>query len=309
VRISVVVPTGRDPRLARCLAALEAQRFPPDAREVIVVDDARSEEIRRLVLRFPARYLESRGRGAYAARNHGVAAARGEIVAFTDADCAAPPGWLAVIDGVFRGGECDVAVGPSYALNADPVGLLVQAVDEERWARLARARSVTYCDTRNVAAPRCLFETLPFDESFRHGGDLEWAVRAAGRGCRIRYVPEMALGHENVASLRAAWHRGVRRGRGVAGIEARHGADSPITGARPLRVLGRDVKRALLDVATRPGVRPAATASVAVANAALLAALAGLVRVPALRPLARRAFRLFDRASLLQGRLLGPHPW
>lgn len=102
VRVSVVVPTyRRNDLLARCLAALVAQEYPPDAYEIIVADDAASCETRRLVgswlarSRCPVRYLPvTASRGPAAARNCGWHAARGEIIAFTDDDCVPDPGWL-----------------------------------------------------------------------------------------------------------------------------------------------------------------------------------------------------------------------
>src|SRR5690606_38106253 len=127
--VSVVVPTYRRPGLlARCLAALAAQDFDPNAYEVIVVDDEPSEATDRVVRlhaeRFaldrdtsrvrpgapPAasaaqleasqsgpriRYLAMpRNSGPAAARNLGWRAAEAPVIAFTDDDCLPQPGWL-----------------------------------------------------------------------------------------------------------------------------------------------------------------------------------------------------------------------
>ena len=302
---SVIIPVKQDPRLARCLSGLFAQRLDAEAYEVIVVDDGAGDETRALVAGFPVRYLTQHGEGSYAARNRGIREARGRILVFTDADCLSPPGWLSIIQSVFHQRRCDVAVGPSYALNSDPVGLLVQGVDDQRWARLEREREVSYCDTRNLAGDREAFLAEPFDEAFRHGGDLEWGVRARRRGYRILYVPEMALGHENVSSLRLAWRRGVRRGRGVAALYRKHGAEARISGARPLTLMGVDCKQRVLAALSHRAVRPVGLLGLGAGNALLVATLAGLLRAPGLRPWARRAFQLFDRLSLLQGRVRG----
>src|SRR5437764_6296260 len=116
LRASVVVPTFRRPAsLNRCLAALCAQDFDPGAYEVIVVDDAASDEARGVVTCWAARaaarglalrYVPVTGaHGPAAARNDGWHAARGPIIAFTDDDCLPTPGWLAAgvaafVDGV-----------------------------------------------------------------------------------------------------------------------------------------------------------------------------------------------------------------
>lgn len=286
VQISVVVPVADAERLPRCLDALGSQTLDPSAYEVLVADNAPSEQTRRITEATPARYLSAPGSGSYAARNAGVREAKGAIVAFTDADCVAPPGWLAVIGSVFDRGDVDVAVGPSYGLNTEPIGQLVQRIDDQRWARMAGDARITYCDTRNLAARRDVLLREPFDETFRHGGDLEWGIRMARRGTRIVITPAMAVGHTNVSTVRDAWRRGVRRGRGVAGLVDKHGDDARISGARSLRLFGVDVKTPVLRTLTHPAIRPLARAALTAVNAVIMGSVATCLAVPVLRPAA-----------------------
>lgn len=121
LRLSVVVPTcGRIALLRRCLDALAAQRFDPEAFEIIVVDDGRDEATRAAVAAFSAarngapsiRYLRPHGaKGPAAARNAGWRSAAGPIVAFTDDDTFAAPDWLA-------SGEAALDPGSGLALAA-----------------------------------------------------------------------------------------------------------------------------------------------------------------------------------------------
>jgi glycosyltransferase involved in cell wall biosynthesis len=106
--VSVVVPTFKRPDLLhRCLTALLAQDFDPTSYEIIIVDDAASDETRRQVecwaervrsCGHTLRYIPVTGassvHGPAAARNLGWRAACGEIIAFTDDDCIPTPGWL-----------------------------------------------------------------------------------------------------------------------------------------------------------------------------------------------------------------------
>lgn len=104
-RVAVVIPTCRRPALLlRCLEAVLAQRFPPEAFEVIVVDDGRGDDIADLVNHLAlrtrgaplVRYLRPEGtRGPAGARNRGWCASKAPIIAFTDDDTIPHEDWLA----------------------------------------------------------------------------------------------------------------------------------------------------------------------------------------------------------------------
>ncbi|MBV9279479.1 MAG: glycosyltransferase [Chloroflexi bacterium] len=91
--VSVVIVTRDRPALlGEALAALEGQTWPH--REVIVVDHGGSRPTKAVADRRGARYL-CQERGTLAeARQAGIDASRGEIVAFTDDDCLPDPRWL-----------------------------------------------------------------------------------------------------------------------------------------------------------------------------------------------------------------------
>lgn len=95
--LTVIVPAYNAERtIGPCVQSLLAQAPRPD--EVIVVDDCSSDGTARAAARLGATVIRlERNCGPGMARNAGVAAARGEILAFTDADCVAPAGWLAQI--------------------------------------------------------------------------------------------------------------------------------------------------------------------------------------------------------------------
>lgn len=95
IDISVVIPVYNGAStLGDCLAALSAQSFTRDRFEVIVVDDGSTDETPTITAHFDVRVIRQENRGAPAARNAGVFAARGDWVAFTDADCVPSRHWL-----------------------------------------------------------------------------------------------------------------------------------------------------------------------------------------------------------------------
>lgn len=164
--------------LPATLAALEAQAGAP-AFEVIVVDDASRDATPALVTASSARLVRGRGEGPAAARNRGVREASGRLIAFTDADCAPTPGWL--------------AAGWEASRDADLVQGRVQPPPAARVGPFDRHITVLaeygLYETANLFITRDLFDRLGGFESIlipRSGKELGediwlgWRARRAG---------------------------------------------------------------------------------------------------------------------------------
>src|SRR5438874_11533006 len=96
VRVTVVVPArNAEATLGRTLDAIASQCLD-EPWETIVVDDGSSDGTVAIAERAPGgvTLLRADAAGPAAARNRGAEAARGEVLAFTDADCFPAPGWL-----------------------------------------------------------------------------------------------------------------------------------------------------------------------------------------------------------------------
>lgn len=113
--VSVIVASYRRcDRLAACLGGLRAQTRLPD--EVIVVvhrsDSGTADYIKELAADWPAlRSVTADSAGSVAAYNRGLAAARGEIVAYTDDDAVPTAGWLERLMARYDQDERVIAVG------------------------------------------------------------------------------------------------------------------------------------------------------------------------------------------------------
>jgi hypothetical protein len=138
--VTIVVPTRDRPEaLRRCLAALVAQTC--DELETVVVDDGSADEaaVARAAAEAGARLVRLDGRGAAAARNAGVAAARGEVVCFTDDDCEPEPEWAERLaarigDVAAAAAGRSVAADPHDALAAAHESIAAHLRDEARTA-------------------------------------------------------------------------------------------------------------------------------------------------------------------------------
>lgn len=98
---SVVICTrDRPDTIVRAVESVACQTY--DDFDVLIVDQSRTDETRRLIedlmARFPhLRYLHLDQAGLSRAYNAGIRHTRGEVLAFTDDDCVAPEGWLETI--------------------------------------------------------------------------------------------------------------------------------------------------------------------------------------------------------------------
>lgn len=121
--ISVVVPAYNEARtLPACLDSLLNQdcSFPY---EIIVVDNASTDRTAEIARQHGVRLIHESAKGVALARRAGFTAARADLIASTDADCLAPPDWLARVWRAFTDRPELVAVG-GYALFYDaPRGL------------------------------------------------------------------------------------------------------------------------------------------------------------------------------------------
>src|SRR5690242_4171438 len=111
--ISVIVPFhGEGPHLRACIESLLDQTLPQSSYEVLFVDNGSTNGAASVVAGYPGiRLLRESRRGAYLARNRALVEARGEIVAFTDADCRVERNWLEEIEAGMRPPEVGILLG------------------------------------------------------------------------------------------------------------------------------------------------------------------------------------------------------
>ncbi len=213
--VSVVVPVFRHwhhvPTLLACLAA---QTPVPGGFEVVIVDNGPADERPDLALPANARVIACPEPGSYAARNLGAAAARGRLLAFTDADCRPVPGWLAAmvaaeasLPGRLLAGPVRIVAARAQA-NAWEIYDRIRGIPQERYVRLG------YATTANLLVPRPAFDAVAgFDARRFSGGDADFCRRAGRAGFGIDLVPGAVVEHP----ARATWEELATKARRVKG--------------------------------------------------------------------------------------------
>jgi len=122
--ITVVIPAYNEAQyLGRCLAALAHQTYPANRFEVIVVDNGSTDATAEIARQHGVRVVDEPRKGVAYARQSGFEAARGEIIASTDADTVVPSFWVAHIAAYFQD---DPALGGVYGPVYWPEGQLVE---------------------------------------------------------------------------------------------------------------------------------------------------------------------------------------
>jgi len=185
--LSVVVPTldSRE-QLVGCLGALEDHA---PAAEVIVVNGPSTDGTSGLARSNPGvdRLVEVAERNLNAARNAGIAAATGEVIAFVGQDSEIEAGWVDAIAAAIDAGAAAVT-GPVHRAVAG--GVTTETPEETTIKR----RHVTYVDGGNVAFTRPAIEALDgFDEYLETGGARDVAHRLAGLGHRVVWDPDLVV--------------------------------------------------------------------------------------------------------------------
>lgn len=189
-RVSVVIPVRNERRtLGACLDALAMQDHPPSRVEILLVDGCSTDGSLELAAERGVRILHDPGRGPGAARNVGIEAAQGHIVAFTDADCVPRFDWLTRIVARFEADPTLAGVAGAMRL---PRGTIVGRFEDND----ARLRYLGYI-TSNVAYRRdALVEIGGFDESLACAEDYDLAWRLLDRGHRIAHEPDAIVLHD-----------------------------------------------------------------------------------------------------------------
>jgi glycosyltransferase involved in cell wall biosynthesis len=210
--LSVVVPVWNGmPWIEHQLLALSSQDVPAEW-EVVVADNGSDDGTRACVERWSARdsriHLQdaSARRGAAAARNTGVRAARGEFLAFCDADDVVRPGWVASMLVALHDAELVAGVFDFGTLEGDPGSSPVPAATRQ-------LGFLPFGLSANLAVRREVFEAVHgFDEDLSPEEDVDLCWRLQLAGYRFAVAADAVVEkRERAAGLptfRGAWAYG-----------------------------------------------------------------------------------------------------
>ncbi len=127
MKISVVIPAfNEEKRIGACLKSVLNQTIPP--LEVIVVDNASTDNTANIAREMGATVVSEPRKGITSARNTGFNAAKGEIIARTDADSIVPKDWIEKIGKEFEKDSEIVAISGPAIFGIDMLTPLVRII-------------------------------------------------------------------------------------------------------------------------------------------------------------------------------------
>lgn len=228
--VSVIIPTYNDQEgVDACIGALAKQSWGLQRLEVIVVDNASNPKIQlHSSSRAFAKLVVCEKPGSYAARNSGIAAARGDIFAFTDADCVPDSNWVANgVKALEAKSGSHVVGGEVIMTQSDRPSATEQYQCIIGFMQEANIKARGFTVTANLFATRVHFEKVGnFNEQLLSTGDGEWCWRAKRAGYSVWFAPEAIVFTRPRASLISAIRQARRMEGGLWSIR-RLGLDQP----------------------------------------------------------------------------------
>jgi GT2 family glycosyltransferase len=222
-RISVVVCSyNGEATIGRCLQALTDLDYPDY--EVIVVDDGSTDGTASIAAEFDVRLIRTDNHGLSAARNTGIEAATGEIVAFTDDDSWPDADWLRYLAHAFCSTDHAGIGGPN--LVPDDAGTVESAVARSPGG----PTHVLLSDDVAEHIPGCnmafrsdaLKAVGGFDPQFRIAGDdVDICWRLQERGWTIGFCPAAVVLHRRRHSVRRYLKQQMEYGKAEALLECK----------------------------------------------------------------------------------------
>jgi glycosyltransferase involved in cell wall biosynthesis len=176
--------------------------------DLLIVDNGSTDNTREVIAAWaptaplPVEVVFQPRRGLSAARNAGIAAARGRLLAFIDDDCAPEPGYVDDILRHYSGDTAPVIRGGRVELGNPedlPYTIKISKLRERMSSDTHPGLLVLGC---NMVIPRVVTQSVGwFDEQFGAGArfqaseESDYIYRAYCAGIEVEYVPDMAVRH------------------------------------------------------------------------------------------------------------------
>jgi glycosyltransferase involved in cell wall biosynthesis len=211
--------------LRDAILSIRRVEYPSELIEIVVVDNGSTDASPAVAGQCDAVVFHEPQPGPYAARNLGAQKAKGDVLAFTDADCRVHPGWARALARALE--RYDAVCGLSLGSQGGAVSRLVQ----QRYAanlrdRRSSSKPLPVFDTRNAATSRAFFTKVGgFDARLEDLADDIFGIQVVNAGGVLGFSEEMIVEHVHPERLIGVFRRQRRHGRFIPYVRAMYGKD------------------------------------------------------------------------------------
>jgi O-antigen biosynthesis protein len=220
-QISVVVCSYNGSRTIRdTLSGLQKLEYPNY--EVIVVNDGSKDGTGNIAAEYGFRVITTENRGLSSARNTGMKAAKGEIVAYIDDDARPDPHWLTYLAATFLNTNHVAVGGPNLPPPGDgPIADCVANAPGGPIHVLLTDQEAEHIPGCNMAFRKAALQAIDgFDTQFRIAGDdVDVCWRLQQKGWTLGFNPAAVVWHHRRNSVKAYWKQQLNYGKAEAVLE------------------------------------------------------------------------------------------
>jgi GT2 family glycosyltransferase len=214
-KISVVVCSYNGSRtIGDCCEGLSQLDYPNY--EVLIVDDGSSDDTAAIASAYGFQVISTENRGLSNARNTGLEAASGEIIAYIDDDARPGPHWLTYLAATFLNTDFVGVGGPNITPPED--GLIAECIGHSPGNPthiLLTDQVAEHIPGCNMAFRKTALQAVGgFDPQFRIAGDdVDICWKLQQRGWRLGFNPAAVVWHHRRSSVKAYWKQQLNYGK------------------------------------------------------------------------------------------------
>lgn len=219
-RVSVIIPTYNcQEYLPTAIESVLSQKECDF--ELLVIDDGSTDETKKVLQPYDQklRYIYQSNQGVAAARNHGIKEAKGELIAFLDADDYFLPHKLAAQVARFDG-QPELGLVHSGWYRVDAKGKILKEI--KPWENVPQLSLENWLKWKPVLPSAMMFRRYwlqkvgGFDSRFPPAEDTDLALRLALKGCQAGWLRKVTVGYRQHPG--SAMYKGLPQARSLAAV-------------------------------------------------------------------------------------------
>ncbi len=220
--VSIIIPAKNEEKLLRgCISSLHQLDYSKEKIEIIIVDGLSTDNTAGVALEMGAKVVSNVKQTVSPGRNVGFENAKGDLIAFTDADCIVDPRWLSNCIKYFENDHTVACAGGPNLTPSDEsnFGKAVGFVFDQPVFAAGSIHARVLDEVKEVSSiPGCnaiyrqsvLAQVMPLDESMLTGDDTLLNRKILDLGYRLLYTPDVIVFHYRRPTPRTLWRQFYR---------------------------------------------------------------------------------------------------